>query len=654
MLAKAKAHLAEGQATEALAALGRVDPELADIARALAIQAHVIAGDIPAARKALQDLTVPAATCGEELADPLRDAPRRAVFNVLVETEPTEAARLAEQLAPDPSLLAAIGLALTRSKNPKSGVRWLERLLVEYPESPEAKALAEREPARIKGLNSSQRLTRMRALLEAHANEAAAEEAERWLQNKTDPQCEVRYIAGKAYRKMRRYDPALQHLEKARAVCVKERTMDFALRAALLEAQIRVIRGDSTRTRALAEWIEKQAPNHSYVDDAWFLTAEIVERRKGSAAARPIYERVIQRYPKEDRTPDAAWRLAFDDLSSGRTKDALARLGQIVTHTHTRSMDQARARYWQARLDPKDEAEGLAQQVWPPSFYGWLSLDRLRKHHPQTFRKVADRLEKLRSVPRTETAIPQTWSNAPELERAARLTRADLPEFAAAELARLECRSRTPDEILALTAAYAAAGAEPRAQRLIRRNTSRIPEDPNAPLHRWRLAYSRPFDDAIDKAARAAKVEPLLLTALAREESTFDPEIISWAGAIGLTQLMPATAIGAYADVFGGRLDLSRLVDPELNLRLGAHVLRQGLRSFGHPPLAMSAYNAGPGLTRRFLPAKATPFEIWVEEISVEETRRYVKRVSETWGIYQFLYSSESPFIDLPDRIEPK
>ncbi|CAN0577373.1 unnamed protein product, partial [Laminaria digitata] len=159
-----------------------------------------------------------------------------------------------------------------------------------------------------------------------------------------------------------------------------------------------------------------------------------------------------------------------------------------------------------------------------------------------------------------------------------------------------------------------------------------------------RLAYSRPYLEELSAAAKAERLDPLFLTALSREESTFNPNIVSWAGATGLAQLMPGTAIGAYADVFKGRLKPERLTEPALNLRLGAHVLAQGLRGFRRvEPLALAAYNGGPGLARRFVPKEAVDFDLWVETLSVKETRRYVRRVSETWGIYHWLYDPERP-----------
>ena len=152
------------------------------------------------------------------------------------------------------------------------------------------------------------------------------------------------------------------------------------------------------------------------------------------------------------------------------------------------------------------------------------------------------------------------------------------------------------DEVLARRAAAQktrakALASHPRAQELLRARADRMLKGPitadNIPV--WRAAYSRPFYEYVEKAAAAEKIEPLFLLALVREESTFDPQIVSWAGAVGLAQLMPGTASGAHLQLGLGRLDLERLTDPELNLRLGAHVLHDGLKTFkNREPLALS------------------------------------------------------------------
>jgi hypothetical protein len=102
-------------------------------------------------------------------------------------------------------------------------------------------------------------------------------------------------------------------------------------------------------------------------------------------------------------------------------------------------------------------------------------------------------------------------------------------------------------------------------------------------------AAAQPWHAAIARAAEDAGVDPRLLTALVWTESSFDPEAVSGAGAVGLTQLMPATAAGLGVDP----------ADPTANLEGGARFLRQLIDRFGRIDLALAAYNAGPGRVAR-------------------------------------------------------
>jgi len=120
-------------------------------------------------------------------------------------------------------------------------------------------------------------------------------------------------------------------------------------------------------------------------------------------------------------------------------------------------------------------------------------------------------------------------------------------------------------------------------------------------------AKAKPFADAIARAAAKEGVDPALLSALTWSESGFNPQARSSAGALGLVQLMPATARGLGVDP----------LDPEQALEGGARYLRQQLDTFGgRTDLALAAYNAGPTAVRR---AGGIP--------PYEETRTYVSRV---------------------------
>jgi soluble lytic murein transglycosylase-like protein len=103
------------------------------------------------------------------------------------------------------------------------------------------------------------------------------------------------------------------------------------------------------------------------------------------------------------------------------------------------------------------------------------------------------------------------------------------------------------------------------------------PTPPPAGAGRWQAA--------IERAAAANGIDPKLLTAVVWVESGFDPNAVSHAGAIGLAQLMPATAEGLGVDPY----------DPEQNLEGGARFLSAMIEKFGgRTDLGLAAYNAGP------------------------------------------------------------
>lgn len=117
-----------------------------------------------------------------------------------------------------------------------------------------------------------------------------------------------------------------------------------------------------------------------------------------------------------------------------------------------------------------------------------------------------------------------------------------------------------------------------------------------------------PFAAEIEAAAQQEGVDPALLKALIRQESNFNPNAVSPAGATGLTQLMPATAAG---------LGVTDPTDPKQALAGGAKYLRQQLDRFGgDEKMALAAYNAGPGAVARF--GGVPPYA---------ETQNYVQKV---------------------------
>jgi soluble lytic murein transglycosylase-like protein len=130
------------------------------------------------------------------------------------------------------------------------------------------------------------------------------------------------------------------------------------------------------------------------------------------------------------------------------------------------------------------------------------------------------------------------------------------------------------------------------------------------------LPAGTPYAAEITAAATANGVDPALLAGLVKQESGFNPNAGSGAGARGLTQLMPSTAAG---------LGVNNVLDPVQSLNAGAKYLKQQLDTFGGDVTkALAAYNAGPGAVQRF--GGVPPYS---------ETQNYVRIVQANAAAYR-------------------
>lgn len=139
-----------------------------------------------------------------------------------------------------------------------------------------------------------------------------------------------------------------------------------------------------------------------------------------------------------------------------------------------------------------------------------------------------------------------------------------------------------------------------------------------------------------------AGIDPAAVYAITRQESRFKANAVSSAGALGLMQLMPATARETAAKI---GLDYSRArltSDPEYNTMLGSAYLQRQLQRYdGSLLLAAAAYNAGPGNADKWIATFGDPREdgidpvVWVELIPLQETRKYVQRVLGNYLVYR-------------------
>lgn len=346
------------------------------------------------------------------------------------------------------------------------------------------------------------------------------------------------------------------------------------------------------------------------LEDAYLLAAGHVQRQGSSFA-------------------DAQWHAGWIAL---RYRDKPTEAAGYFTDLHANvktPISRARAAYWAGRALETSGAE-TAAQAWyaraaahQTTFYGQLAA-----------RKVPSRIQRLPAPPTPAATIPTSDAirelvdiavALSEIKRE-RLARRFFREAARAAMSRDEAvwiaataRSRGYLDIGVYTARRAA-------------RSGHILSDAGYPL--------------IDVPRRDAP-EPALILAVIRQESGFDEAARSRVGALGLMQLMPATArsVARGLKIPYGRGRLT--VDPGYNMRLGAHYLQAQINAFGGEyVLALAAYNAGPHRVKRWIKERGDPrapdvdMIDWIERIPFAETRNYVQRVLEAMQVYRLRLGS--------------
>ncbi|MEB3329638.1 MAG: transglycosylase SLT domain-containing protein [Candidatus Sericytochromatia bacterium] len=363
-------------------------------------------------------------------------------------------------------------------------------------------------------------------------------------------------------------------------------------------------------------------------------------REQGNTArARALERSILQQYPWSEEATNIAWADFIAAIRGRRFQDARVAGRRLATHNPHHAYGLA-ATYWLGRIH---ERTGQRQQALatyraligrsPTSYYGWRA----------TFREGA--LTGRGADPWFATRPGRVVSDLP-----VRYTDLLGPEERA--LAGGVGGSPLPREVrewpepvrellflrqFELAEANVGAGASPNLRAWLSLLQHRYPEAIRQERGEPRLSYPLGYAPLLLPAARRHGVDPLLLAALVREESRFNPRAKSWVGATGLAQLMPFTAewvVKQVPDVAG-----RPLTDPHANLQLGAWYLGHTHRTFaGASVFAVAAYNGGPGAVARWRRGWQGDLDEWVESIPYTETRLYVKKVFASYWNYQRLY----------------
>jgi soluble lytic murein transglycosylase len=415
------------------------------------------------------------------------------------------------------------------------------------------------------------------------------------------------------------------------------------VRVLLFRLDVREGRTADVRTRGEALWtgrIPGVAPNLR-LDLGRLLAAYLVSVGQ-TEEGLDVYRAVYLASTEADFQSDVMWRVSVAAIRAGQLDRAETNLRALRRRRIGRDTSLL-VEYWTGALAERQGRRAEAVRLFtelarrePYEYYGHRARERLAALG------IAPSAPEIRAT-FPPASLPAAVRATPQWQGAALLARAGL-NVAAAGMARdlaAEWRGEAGVALLAARAS-AAAGDHRQALDLVESRFRAFLEQParDVPDDFWQLAYPLAFWDDVRRAAAAARVDPLLLLALARQESRFAPAVRSIAGAVGLFQLMPYTADALASRVGFDVTDPAVLLRPAASATLAAELVSDLMRLFGNADVAvMAAYNAGDergaGWWRA---ADGIPEDLFVDTIPYAETRNYVRTVYANYAKYRELY----------------
>ena len=380
----------------------------------------------------------------------------------------------------------------------------------------------------------------------------------------------------------------------------------------------------------------------AFVHRAKYWAARTSEWSQGAQAASQRYVQLAQGPPGEF-TEEAAFRAGYVLYEKGATAGALA------TWEALSASATARLEYWRGRaLAASGDAAGARAAYTRAVAFGPLDLHGLEASRELGGAPTIEVAYRDRGLTTKKIDWPaiSSWlslriggsppGSAPTA--ACELVDAGLRPAAVAEIWAADAVGGTwrSFELMREASECGLADVAARLAVSLRMKAGVASHEP--PKDLLRVSYPIDYAGTLEVEAHKAGIDPLFFASLIRQESFWDPAAWSPADARGLTQVIPPTGQAIAAELGVVEFQVSDLFRPALSLEFGAYYLGGQLRRYGHPLIALSAYNAGPGNAARWGAADAREPADLVEVIDFVETKNYVTRIYEAYAHYQLAW----------------
>ena len=374
--------------------------------------------------------------------------------------------------------------------------------------------------------------------------------------------------------------------------------------------------------------------------------SQILEKEGDKKGAEAALQQLITKFNNTEEAAEYRWEIASKKAKAKNYKEALAWAEPIPKNNPT-SILSPRAGFWVGKWAEKLGKKQEAQQAYkfvvsefPYSYYAWRSASTLGLN-VGTFNTVRNLSPEI--IPLQRPLPPAGSDTFKELYLLGQERDAWLQwqtEFT--NKMQASVGEQFTEGLLRLAKGENLTGIA----QISKLEDRELPQDKadyqalSKQLNYWQARYPFPYFNEIKKWSADRKVNPLLVTALMRQESKFERKIKSVVGATGLMQIMPATAKWIAPQI---KLDKFDLENPDHNIKMGTWYLDHTHDQYkGNSMLAIASYNAGPGNVSKWLQSlpKDDPDD-FVEAIPFDETKNYVRQVFGNYWNYLRLYNPE-------------
>ncbi|MDR1811209.1 MAG: lytic transglycosylase domain-containing protein [Candidatus Fibromonas sp.] len=426
-----------------------------------------------------------------------------------------------------------------------------------------------------------------------------------------------------------------------------------------MQSMIRMLRnaGNKSEAKRLDSIFQRKFPFSSENANNLWVKALEYEQAKDYKRAVDTYKMLYNsKFGKHQRRQWAKFRVGFISFKQEKYLEAASMFAESANE-NLGLMSRSASLYFYAecqRMLGHKENTAIAYSAviadFPLGYYSWRAKQSLREFGlSESITKLGVEMPMdsavawLRALQKKETGEKDSLVSVERLEQVGILLRSgfETEAFFLYEDA-LKYHKNRPEFYYRYGVMFMQNGEHALAYRMARNFLDIVPREKiaGAPMQVLKFLYPIPHETKVKKHA---KIDPFFVYSVMRQESMFDANIQSPAGARGLMQIMPTT--GDFLAKREGieKFDRDLLFNAYLNIRLGVRYLNDLYREHKEDYIGvLGEYNAGPAPAARWLANYGSlPWDVRVEEVSYWETRDYVKRVMGNYWTYKEIYGSD-------------